>query len=189
MADEGLSPGVQDTQAANRGAQMPRVGGHLAQRGGTGVKEPGVQTTRIAVAPGQERVRQREDHVHVRDLEQIALLRREPPLTGLRLTLRTVSIAARVVGDGLMAAGPAPIEMAAECGGPAAGDRAQDRPLLDTQPRMLLDKVLTLRMEDISHLHRGPGHAPVGLRSRRGRASTRGGETCRCSNGCGAACR
>ena len=57
-----------------------------------------------------------------------------------------------------MSAGAAVIDMAAERGGPTARDRAQHRPLLHAQPRMLVDEGVTLRMEDVGHLHRGPAH-------------------------------
>ena len=88
-----------------------------------------------------------------------------------------------------MPAGATLIEMAAEHGGSASRDRVQYGALLHAEPRMLLDKGLTLRMEDIGHLHGGPAHDPVGFRRRRERASTRGCETCSCSRGFGAACR
>ena len=57
-----------------------------------------------------------------------------------------------------MAAGATLIEMPAEGGGPTPHQRAQDGALLHAQPRMPLDKVLTLRAEDIGHLHGGPAH-------------------------------
>ena len=57
-----------------------------------------------------------------------------------------------------MAAGVTPIEMPAECGGATARDRPEDRPLLHAQPRMLLEEGVTLRVEDIGHLHGRPAH-------------------------------
>ena len=89
-----------------------------------------------------------------------------------------------------MPAGVTPIEMAPERGGATARDRAQDRSLLGTQPRMLLDEGVTLRVEDIGHLHGRPGHdVLVGLRFSRDRGRTTGADTCSCSNGFGAAWR
>ena len=73
-----------------------------------------------------------------------------------------------------MAAGVTPIEMAAEGGGPTARDRAQHRSLLHAQPRMLLDEGVTLRVEDIGHLHRRPAHAGLGFRFSRDRGRTTG---------------
>ena len=86
-----------------------------------------------------------------------------------------------------MAAGAALIDMAAERGGPTAGQRAEDGPLLDAEPRMLVEEVLSLRMEDVGHLHGGPAHDSVGFRLRRDRGTTGGGVTCSCSSGLGAA--
>ena len=57
-----------------------------------------------------------------------------------------------------MAAGVTPIEMAPERGGATARDRPEDRSLLHAQPRMLLEEGVTLRVEDIGHLHGGPAH-------------------------------
>jgi hypothetical protein len=57
-----------------------------------------------------------------------------------------------------MSAGATPIEMAAERGGPTPPECAQDGALLDAQPRMPLEEVIALRVEDIGHLHGGPAH-------------------------------
>src|SRR5205809_203135 len=127
-------------------------------------------------------MREREDDVHIRHVEELPLARLEPALARLRLTLRTVPVPTRVIGDGLMPAGVTPIEMAPKRGGPTARDRAQDRSLLGTQPRMLLDEGVTLRVEDIGHLHRRPAHAGLGFRFRRDRGRTTGAGTCSCSN-------
>jgi hypothetical protein len=57
-----------------------------------------------------------------------------------------------------MSAGTALIDMPAERGGPTPGQGAQHRSLLHAEPRMLVEEVLTLRVEDIGHLHGGPAH-------------------------------
>ena len=88
-----------------------------------------------------------------------------------------------------MSAGAALIDMAAERGGPTPRQRAEDGPLLHAEPRMLVEEVLTLRVEDIGHLHGGPAHDSVGFRLRRDRGTTGGGVTCSCSSGLGAAWR
>ncbi len=132
---------------------------------------------------------EREDTVHIRHVEQIALARVEPTLPRLRLTLRAVPVATRVIGDGPIPAGVTPIEVPAECGGATARDRVKDGALLRAQPRMLLEEGVTLRVEAISHLHRRPAHAGFGFRFRRDRGRTTGAGTCSCSNGFGAAWR
>ena len=103
-----------------------------------------------------------------------------------------------------MPAGAALIDMAAERGGPTPGQRAEDGPLLHAEPRMLIEEVLTLRVEDIGHLHGGPAHDCGGLplqtgpRHHRGRCAraaaqadwaprgggvARGGDTPSCATG------
>ena len=88
-----------------------------------------------------------------------------------------------------MSAGVTPIEMPPERRGPTPRDRPEDRALLRTQPRMLLEEGVTLRVEDIGHLHGRPRHDGVGFRRRRDRGTTTGHATCSCSNGFGAACK
>ena len=189
MSDERLPPCVQDAEDADLGTEVARVGGHLAQRRRTRLKEPGVQLRRVAIAERQQRVRQREDDMHVRHVEELALTGGEPPGARLRLTLRTVPIATRVIGDGPMSAGAALIDMAAEGGGPTSGQRAKNGPLLHAEPRMPVEEVLTLRVEDIGHLHGGPAHDGGGFRLSRDRGITGGGVTCSYSSGFGAAWR
>jgi len=88
-----------------------------------------------------------------------------------------------------MAAGAAVIDMPAERGGPTSRERAQHRALLHTQPRMSCEESITLRVEDIGHLHGGPAHDSVGFRFRRDRSTTGGAVRCSCSSGLGAAWR
>ena len=88
-----------------------------------------------------------------------------------------------------MSAGAAVIDMAAEGDGPTARDRAQHRPLLHAKPRMLVEEGVTLRVEDIGHLHGRPAHDCGGFRSSRERGTTGGGVTCKLSSGIGAAWR
>ena len=88
-----------------------------------------------------------------------------------------------------MPAGAAVIDMPAERGGPTARDGAQHGALLHAEPRMLLDEGVTLRVEDVGHLHRRAAHDCVGFRRSRDRRRTTGVGTCSCSSGFGAACK
>ena len=88
-----------------------------------------------------------------------------------------------------MSAGAALIDVAAERGRPTPGQGAQHGALLHTEPRMSFDESITLRVEDIGHLHGGPAHDCGGFRSSRERGTIGGGVTCNCSSGIGAACR
>ena len=183
MADEGLAPRVENAQDADLGAQVARIRGHLTQRGRTRLEEQDVELCGVAIAERQQRMRQREDDMHVRHVEELALPGREPPGTRLRLALRAVPIAARVIGDGLVSAGVTPIEVTPKCGGATARDCPEDRSLLCAQPRMLLEESVALRVEDIGHLHGRPAHDGGGFRKRRDRRTTGGGVTCNCSSG------
>jgi len=55
-------------------------------------EQQGVDHARIALREGIERVGQREDHMKVRNRQQLVAAGGEPPGTRLRLTRRTVSI-------------------------------------------------------------------------------------------------
>ena len=140
MADQGLPPRVEDAEHADLRAEMARVGGDLTERRRARLKEPRVQARAIPIGQGQQPMREREDDVDVRHVEEFALAGMEPALPGLRLALRAVPVPTRVIGDGLMAAGVTPIEMPAERGGATARDRPEDGPLLHAQPRMLLEE-------------------------------------------------
>ena len=88
-----------------------------------------------------------------------------------------------------MSAGVTPIEMPTERRCPTARDRPEDGALLRAQPRMLLEEGVTLRVEDIGHLHGGSAHGVLGFRFRRDRGRTTGVGTWSCSSGLGAAWR
>jgi hypothetical protein len=189
MADQRLAPRVEDAQDTDLGPEMPGISANLAECHGARLKQPVVQTRSVPIRQRQEGMRQREDDVHIRHVEQLALTRVKPALPGLRLALRAVAIATRVIGDGLMPAGGTPIEMASERGGATARNGAEHGSLLHAQPRMLLEEGVDLRVKDIGHLHGRPAHDCGGLRSRRDRGKTTGVGTCKCSSGLGAACR
>lgn len=89
-----------------------------------------------------------------------------------------------------MAAGVTPIDVPTQGGRATAGDRPQDGSLLHTEPRMLRDEGVTLRVEDIGHLHGRPAHGSLGrYRRSRERGTTRGVGMASRSSGFGAAWR
>ena len=76
-----------------------------------------------------------EDDVQVAGREQFSSTRSNPPFSGRGLTLRAVSVAATVIGDGgTMPAAGALIEMTAECGGTTARDGQQHFDVLPADP-------------------------------------------------------
>jgi len=92
MADQGLPPRVEEAQHANLGAEVARGRRDLAERRGARLKEPRVQTRPIPIGQRHERMREREDDVHIRHVEQVLLARMEPALPCLRLALRAVPV-------------------------------------------------------------------------------------------------
>ena len=87
--------------------------------------------------------------------KQLGLPAFEPLRAGERLALGTMPIAARVVGDALMATRVALLDMAAECGGAAQFDRAHHAPLDATEPPgMGLPILRAAAAKDVRHLER-----------------------------------
>ena len=70
-------------------------------------------------------MRQREDHVEVRDRQEILCLLHEPLITLVGLTLRAMSVSTGVIGDGLKAASGTLVQMTAEGSRAAVADGAQ----------------------------------------------------------------
>jgi hypothetical protein len=77
--------------------------------------------------------RQREDDVEVSDRQQIGLALGEPRAGGRTLALWAVPVAAAVVGDALVAAVRAGLNMTTQGGGTAVLDRRHDLELLQAQ--------------------------------------------------------
>ncbi len=103
---EGLPPRVKDRRDPDRAAEVPRIAPEGKEGTGGRAETDRVEDARIALRERVEVVRQREDDVEVRNGQEVGRARREPPLCRQRLTLRTVTIAARIVRD---AHGPAAV--------------------------------------------------------------------------------
>ena len=159
MADEGLPPRVEDAEEADPGTEMPGGRGHLEERVGAGAKQQLVDQRGVATAQDVERMGQGEDHVDVGHGEQLALPRGEPPLPRVCLALRTVPVATRVVRDRPMPARVTLIQVTTKRGRPTASEGPEHGPVLDAQPRMPCQEVITLGAEDIGHFYRWPTHA------------------------------
>ncbi len=103
-ANHRRSPCVQDRGHSDPGTQMLRTGGDGQQRPGGCREQEAVDRGFVLIGNvGNER-RQREDHMEVLHRQQVRGPRLHPlPRCG-PLALRAMAIAARVVGDLLMAA-------------------------------------------------------------------------------------
>ncbi len=103
-----------------------------------------------------------EDHVHVGGGQEFLLARLEPAVAGLGLTLGTVPISARVVGDGAIPAAGTLIAVPAERGGAATLDGRQDLAVLGGQlGAAAFDESLPRHADEIGHLQGWPVHLGV----------------------------
>jgi hypothetical protein len=84
MVQEGLAPGVEDAQNAERRAQVLACARHLKERRGTGLEEKVVQQPFVLQRESREGVRQGEHDMGVRDRQQLAFPLGEPLIARVR---------------------------------------------------------------------------------------------------------
>ena len=108
-----LSPCVKRADDPDPGAEMLGIGCHLDQRGGTRIEQQVVETPLVGQGKHIEFMRDSEDDMKVHGREQFLLPCSYPAFTRLCLAFRTVSVSARIIRDGLMAAPRTSIDMAA----------------------------------------------------------------------------
>ena len=138
MVVEILPPGVQHREEANVGPKVSGIPSDRTQRLGGGPKKNAVEHPLVLQGERAERVWQREDHVEVRHFEQVRGSRVQPLRARRRLALGAMAIAARVVGDGLVATGLTSLLVSPEGGGAAACQRPQNPPLFQRRAVGLL---------------------------------------------------
>ena len=160
MQEQVLSPGVQDADHADLGAQVFRIGCDLQQGLRAGGEQQIVEQTRVLQSQHVEFVRHGEHDVEIAGVQEFAFPRRQPALARLRLALGAVPVSARVVGDGLMTASRTSIAMAAERSGAAAQNGAKSFELLKAEARSIpIQEAIALRAKDVGHLEGGPSHS------------------------------
>src|SRR4051812_50091307 len=93
-------------------------------------------------------MRQREDHVHIGNVQQFLFTISEPLVTRVGLTLSAMAVLARIKGDGLPAAAGALIQIAAEGGRTAGVDGAQHTGMLPGQSGSFLFYKVFARCSD-----------------------------------------
>ena len=158
---EVLSPGVQDGGEADLGAEMLGIGGDRRERLGRGLEQKSVDLGLVLIGDGADRRRQREHDVEIGDRQEFGLARLQPPLRRRPLALRTMAIAARVVGDARMSAVLASLDVTAERRGATDLDRRHDAPLGEAQ--------MALRWPCASGRRGGGRHPPPPAWPRHGR--------------------
>src|SRR5690348_3012014 len=197
VVHEILAPGVQHGDEADRRAQMlgigprsgpmpckavSRLGGDPAQRLRRRPEQDGVDHGLVLERDDRDHVRHGEHDMEVGQVEPFRLPRLEPLGPDEILTLRTISIATRVVCHPLMPTLPALLNMAAKRGGAAGLDRAHGAPPRAKQRgTMLIAERLAEVAEHIRHFQPVAGHlscAQVGTRS-----GTVGVMPCKASSG------
>jgi hypothetical protein len=101
--------------------------------------------------------------VEIGNRQQVGFSRGEPRGSGWPLTLRTVPVAARIIGDACRAAVVASLHVAAERLGPARHDRAHHAPLDPPQMTGMYTAIdIAMPAQNIGNLDGGPVGAGVG---------------------------
>jgi hypothetical protein len=104
-------------------------------------------------------VGQGKDNVEVGHAEQILFAPCQPALACLGLALGTVAVATGVIGDGLVVATRAGVQMASQCSRATCGDGPQHVELLVAQPgAVLFPEAVSPGPKDVSHFDDRPHH-------------------------------
>jgi hypothetical protein len=114
-------------------AQVSRIGGDRQHRLGRRVEQQVIDDSLVVEGDVGDLGRQGEDDVEVSDRQQVGLALGQPGARGSALALRAVPVAAAVIGDALVPAVVAGLDMATERGGTAMLDRRHDLELVEAQ--------------------------------------------------------
>ncbi len=154
MMRQRLTPCVQDGDEADLGAEPARVRGEHHHCLGGGLEQDGVDSGLVLEGDHRDLRRQREDDVEVGNRKEFSLARGEPSCTGRSLALRTVPVAAGVVGDPRHAAVVAGLDVTAERPRPARDDCAHHAPF-DTAEMAGVRLAISVAMaaQDIGNLN------------------------------------
>src|SRR5271167_1271614 len=137
MVQQILSPGVQHAEEADFRTEMLRIGGDGVQRLRRRPEQDIIDQGLVLERNGGDQVRNGEHDMEVGHVEKLRLTVLEPLRPCQTLALRTIAIAARVVGDALVAAIAATLNMTAEGGGAAPLDRGHGTPSRSGQRRAM----------------------------------------------------
>ena len=124
-----LPPGVQDRQAADLPSEPARIGGQRGHGPDGALEQHRIDGGLVLEGDGRDRRGQREHDVEIGNRQQFSLALRQPLRSRRSLTLRTMPIAARVVGDARRTAIVAGFHVPAKHRRSACRDRANDAPL------------------------------------------------------------
>ena len=162
MMGQRRAPGVEHGGEADARAEMLRVGGDGGQRLGGGLEQEVVDGGLVLERDGADRRRQGEDDVIVGNRQQVRLAVFEPLPRRGGLALRTVAIAAGVVGDPFVRAVLAALDVSAERGRATGLDRRHDLQLGEAHvPGVGLPPRRSMGAKDVGDLEARPRHAAV----------------------------
>ncbi len=167
MKEQRLGPGVQHAGKADRRAEVFRVASHVVQGLRDGGEEQAIAESGISAEQGVERVGHGEDDVVVLDGQQMLLLSVEPAELLAALAFGTMPIPAGVVGDLLVIAAVALVDVTAERRCATAEDSPHHARLPTVETRhwiaTLTQDVGQLQLRSISTavLDRRAGHGSV----------------------------
>src|SRR5262247_2423852 len=113
-----LSPGMEHHEESKLSTEMFRVSSHLQQGLGSRPKEQVIDDSLVLPRQKTELFRQGENNVEIAHRQEFLSTRLHPLGSGRSLAFWTMTIAARVVGDLLMAALIALVDVAAQSGSP-----------------------------------------------------------------------
>ena len=144
---------------ADPGTEMLRIGGNGQKRLCGRLEQQTIDRRLVLIGDVRDLGRQGEDHMEVLDRQQVLDARLHPVPRRGPLALRAMPVAARVVGDVLVAALGAGRNMAAERGGPAGLDRRHHLQLRQVQMPCVFTAIgRPMGAEDIRDLQFGAGH-------------------------------
>ena len=157
MVGERRSPGVQHGGEPDARAEMLGVGCNGDQGLGRDLEQQVIDDRLVVIGDVGDRSRQGEDDMEVGNWQQFGLAVGQPLLGSDGLALRTMPVAAGIVGDAQVGALRAAFDMAAQSSGAASFDRGHHPPLPAAEMTgMDLAVSGTVAAEDLRHLDRWP---------------------------------
>ena len=160
-----LTPGVQHGEEADGSAKVPGIGGDGEQRFGSGLKQDGIDLSRVLKCQATDLLWKRERDVEVRNGQQLRLPVGEPLGAGRGLALGATAIATRVEYFDAMSAPVALLEMTAQDGCPAVADIPERFPLLAREHGVpASQEIVLMSAEDIGQFQPMRFHSFGGIR-------------------------
>ena len=156
---QSLPPGMQDAQESDLRTEVLGIGRDLDQRCGAGFEQELEENSLVLPDEWNQRVGHAEDEVVIVNRQQLLLAGCQPLVTSVGLALRAMTIAARVVRDGLMAAPITLVPVSAERGRAAALDGSKHFQLWPRKELLTaIQESIAGLADDVSHLPGWPFH-------------------------------